>query len=154
MSKEHPPKDLLLAAIAGLVPDERPAPDVEGRLRATLLARIERPGMAVVRAEQGEWVSVSRGVTVKRLRADAPDGTETTLWRMAPGSRICAHGHRHDEECLVLEGSVTHAGVAYRAGDFMVARAGSPHGEICSEAGALLLIRGEKLPFFSPRLHD
>jgi anti-sigma factor ChrR (cupin superfamily) len=154
MSREHRPEDLLAAAHAGLLPDSAPAADVAARLRSTLLARLPTAAMRVTRADEGEWRPLLPGVRIKRLRGEADDGTETNLWRLDPGAVLPPHEHRLDEECLVLEGSVMHEGITYRAGDYLLALAGRPHGLFRSSEGALLLIRGERLPDRSPALHD
>lgn len=114
------------------------------RMREQLLAQAERE-MAVVRGETRNWCSFLPGVELKLLHVDPEQGCQTALWRMAAGSRIPPHPHSLDEECYLLEGSVEHDGVCYRAGDFMVAPAGSRHGAISSPDGVLMLIRGEHL---------
>lgn len=154
MSREHRPEDLLAAAQAGLLPDHVPPADVAARLRATLLSRLSTASMRVTRADEGQWRAVLPGVRIKRLRGGADDETETNLWRLDPGAVLPPHEHRLDEECLVLEGSVIHDGIAYHAGDYLLAFAGRPHGLFRSPDGALLLIRGERLPQASPALHD
>lgn len=146
MSHAGRPDDLLHAALAGLVPDDRPTPDVAGRLRATLMARLPRAPLAVTRAGDGTWRPLLPGVRLKTLREDeAEGGTQTCLWRLEPGAVIPGHVHAADEECLVLEGSVVYDDVEYHAGDFLLARRGEAHGPFHAPRGALLLIRGERL---------
>ena len=79
MSREH---DLLLAALAGLLPEQRPA-DAAG-LRDRLLARATAPRTRVLRADEGEWVPFFPGIRIKTLRRDEREGTQTTLWRLEP----------------------------------------------------------------------
>ncbi len=153
MSRPGAPEDLLHAALAGLVPDDRPPPDVAGRLRATLMARLPRAPLAVTRAEDGAWRALLPGVLLKTLRADGGEtGTQTALWRLEPGAVIPGHVHAADEECLVIEGSVVYDDVEYHAGDFLLARRGEAHRPFHSPRGALLLIRGERL-VSSPDAH-
>ena len=77
---------------------------------------------------------------------DVKAGTETSLWRMAPGARIPAHPHLLEEECLIVEGSLNVDGVAYGAGDYLFARAGDRDPVFHAPEGALLLIRSELRP--------
>lgn len=153
MSPEPDPRDFLLAAACGLLPEVRPPVDVAARLRATLLARLPAPRTVVLRSGEGEWRALLPGIEVKSLRLDPVIGSQTTLWRVAAGAAIPPHVHASEEECLVIEGSIVHEGIEYHAGDYLLAERGVRHGRFHSPAGALLLIRGEVLPGFSPALH-
>lgn len=139
-------RDWLALALAGLLPDAPPAPDRGAALRARILATAKAGRARTVRADEGEWAPFLPGIRVKTLRLDAEAGTQTTLWRIEPGASIPAHPHSHEEECLVLSGSIVHDGVAYHAGDFLLAGPGERHKEFSCPDGALLLIRGECLP--------
>ena len=122
--------------------------DLDAQRKARMRDRlIERAGqeMSVVRSDDAEWRNFLPGVDLKVLHADDAQGTQTALWRLAPGARIPAHPHGHDEECFVLEGSLEHRGTDYQAGDYMLAPAGSRHGSISSPNGVLMLIRGEQI---------
>lgn len=145
---------LLLGALAGLVPDQAPSDEARLRMRAALLARLpaRAPGTHVLRHAEGEWKQLMPGVRVKTLRRDPFAGTETTLWRVDPGASVPPHAHRHEEECLVLEGSIVKDDVEYFPGDFLLADAGELHSRFSSPRGALFLIRGEILaePASSP----
>lgn len=110
-------------------------------LRSRVLANARVRPKHLLQAEEGEFVRVLAGVYVKQLRADAY--TETGLWRLEPGAVIPAHGHRQDEECLVVSGSICYAGRTLFIGDFLAAAKDEYQGEITSINGALLLIRGE-----------
>ena len=77
-----------------------PAPlDPERReaLQARLMERCQRPGTAVLRADEGEWVETFAGIRVKTLRRDPVSRTQTTLWRIAPGARVPRHTHSQAE---------------------------------------------------------
>ena len=139
-------KNWLALALAGLLPDEPPEAGRAMALRARILAAATAGRTRVVRAGEGEWKTFLPGIRVKTLRHDAASGTQTTLWRIEPGGRIPPHPHAHEEECLVLSGSIVHAGVEYQAGDFLLAGPGERHQEFTCPGGALLLIRGECLP--------
>lgn len=138
---------LLLGALADLVPAQAPSEEARLRMRAALLAKLPMaaPTTHVLRHEEGEWQALMPGVRVKTLRRDEAAGTQTTLWRVEPGAGVPPHLHRHEEECLVLEGSIIKDGVEYFPGDFLLADAGERHTRFSSPRGALFLIRGELL---------
>lgn len=139
--------DLLLAAHAGLLPAQRPDADTARRLRERLLARVTAATAAnplTQRLDEGDWYELLPGIRIKSLRRDAT--SETTLWRVAPGAVVPPHAHSHEEECLILEGSLIHAGVEYFPGDYVFAAAGERHAAFTSPNGALFLIRGEPVP--------
>lgn len=136
-------EDVLLAALAGLLPAIEPANGVRDRLRQQLLARVGPPRMHVLRADEGEWMPFLPGVRIKTLRKNEREGTQTTLWRVEPGARVPPHPHRREEECLILEGSVVHGGVEYFAGDYLLAEAGLDHDTFFAPKGALFMIRSE-----------
>lgn len=102
-------------------------------------------GTITVRSSEGEWIPCLPGVEVKILHIDEQQNTQTALWRMQPGSVLPAHDHSLDEECLVLEGEIRSGDFVVRQGDFHLGLAGEAHSDIYSEAGALLLIRSERL---------
>lgn len=138
--------DLLLAALLGLLPAQPPPAPAAAALRARILAEAGRRRPRVVRAEDGQWDPFLPGIRIKTLRRDEAAGTQTSLWRIEPGATVPPHPHRHEEECLVLEGSVVQDGVEYFAGDYLVAPAGGWHERFVAPDGALLMIRSELLP--------
>jgi anti-sigma factor ChrR (cupin superfamily) len=147
MSTRKPPHDdLLLAALAGLVPAQAPAPEAASALRARILADARRMRTKVVRADEGEWKPFVPGIRIKTLRRDEAEGTQTSLWRIEPGAAVPPHPHTREEECLVLEGSVFHDGVEYFPGDFLLAPPGERHKPFEAPNGALLMIRSELIP--------
>ena len=110
-------------------------------LRSRVLANASARPKHLIHIEEGQFVCVLAGVYVKQLRKDAQ--TETGLWRLEPGAIIPAHGHKHEEECLVVSGNIEYAGRTLFSGDFLGAAKGDHQGEITSINGALLLIRSE-----------
>ena len=110
-------------------------------LRSRVLVNASARPKHLIHIEEGQFVCVLAGVYVKQLRKDAQ--TETGLWRLEPGAIIPAHGHKHEEECLVVSGSIEYAGRTLFSGDFLGAAKGDHQGEITSINGALLLIRSE-----------
>ncbi len=141
-----PIDDLLLAALAGLVPQQAPAADACAALRGRILASARRMRTQVVRADEGEWVPFVPGIRIKTLRRNEAEGTQTSLWRLDPGAIVPPHPHTREEECMVMEGSVVHDDVEYFAGDFLLAPVGERHKPFVAPRGALLLIRSELLP--------
>ena len=72
--------------------------------------------------------------------------------RLAPDSRLPAHAHAGEEECMMLAGDAFFGDLLLQAGEFHLAPAGSEHGEVSSDAGALLFVRGcAPLPLPPPR---
>lgn len=145
---EHDVEAVLLAAIAGLVPDAAPLPEARERMRMQLMASLPKaaPTTHILRREQGKWQPLLPGIHIKTLRRDPVAGTQTTLWRLDPGARVPPHPHKHEEECLVLEGSIVQDGIEYFPGDYLLAEVGERHSAFESPDGALFLIRGESLP--------
>lgn len=138
------PDDVLLTALAGLLPEQLPEEGVRLRLRASILARAAGASVHATRLNEGDWQTLLPGISVKTLRRDAT--TQTTLWRVQPGANVPGHVHTHEEECLILEGSIIHAGVEYFPGDFLLALPGERHRVFESPRGALFMIRGEPVP--------
>lgn len=145
MSDFHEQDEILLASLAGLLGEKEPELDGRARMRAALMAKVHRPRTVITRTDEGQWTPIMPGVRVKLLHRDLTDAAQTALWRMEPGSTVAAHGHSHDEECLVIEGSIIEDGIEYFPGDFLLAQAGFQHKQFESPRGALLLIRGELL---------
>lgn len=139
------PPELAGELAAGL-PAPALDPGTRERLRAKVMAAAQTPSTAVLRADEGEWRQAFVGIQIKSLRLDPVAGTETSLWRLAPGARVPRHAHKLEEECLVLEGSVEHDGVEYHVGDYLVAAPHARHSPFISRNGALLMIRGERVP--------
>ena len=110
-------------------------------LRMRVLTHATQRPKHLLQAEEGEFVRVLAGVSVKQLRADSQ--TETGLWQLEPGAIIPAHGHKCEEECLVVSGSISYAGRTLLSGDFLVAGKNEHQGVITTATGAMLLIRGE-----------
>ena len=144
--------DSLTPATVGWLADAMSAPALTAARKeavwSRILQRIQAPtpaGTLTVRAGEGGWISFLPGVDVRILHVDEKQGTQTALWRMQPGSVLPAHKHAVDEECLVLEGEIRSEDYVVRQGDFHLAFAGQPHGDIHADGGALLLIRSERM---------
>jgi anti-sigma factor ChrR (cupin superfamily) len=129
-------------------------PSVREKLRA-LVAEAEdgRPlksagltpqSLITLRADEGEWQQVAKGITAKQLYVDQQAGTVTTLVRMQPQTRIPLHRHRGVEQCYVIEGDFHAAHQSLGPGDFHCAEAGSVHEPVYTVGGALVLIVASK----------
>lgn len=93
-----------------------------------------------VRADEGEWREMAPGVQTKSLWRDGDAGS--MLLRLQPGACVGAHAHQIDEECLMLDGEAFLGDTLLRAGDYQLAPAGTCHGELASDVGALLFVHG------------
>lgn len=103
------------------------------------VAAVELP-LVTLRADEGEWHEVHKGLSVKRLYVDSNSGLVTTLVKMSPGASIPLHRHRGIEQCYVIEGDARAAGQSLGPGDFQSAPKDSIHAPVYTETGALLLI--------------
>lgn len=99
--------------------------------------------MVLVRNGARRWRPLAPGIEWVMLCRDADRRQASALVRLAPGARMVAHDHPAAEECLLLEGDLQIGGESYRAGDFMMAPAGSRHPELVSEGGCIAYIRGD-----------
>lgn len=93
-----------------------------------------------IRMDEGRWVEMWPGVSIKRLFADRERGTVTTLFRMAAGSSIPAHRHHSIEECLVIEGDYHINGQRLGPGDYHCAMPGSVDETLTTVGGATFLL--------------
>jgi quercetin dioxygenase-like cupin family protein len=136
--------DDMVAALAEAMPPIAPPPERQSAMRGRLLERVrgERARQSTVRAAEGEWVAVGPGLTLKLLHRDGD--TETFLLRMAPGAKLPPHGHGLDEACFVVEGTARLGDVDVAAGDYHHAHAGSVHGVVTTDTGAVLLLRAAR----------
>ena len=98
-------------------------------------------GLGSVRSHEGNWKPTGiPGITSKKLYFDRASGLLTTLVRMEPGAVYPAHRHTRTEQCLILEGDVTHHGQTYHPGDFTWAEAGTIDPSLETVNGNVLLI--------------
>ena len=134
-----------IAALGAAMAVAQLTPNRVANMRARVMSGLA-DSTEVVRAGDGEWKDLLPGISIKTLHVDREHGTQTSLWRLAAGARIPRHPHSKDEECLVLEGSITHDGATYGQGDFLYTRPGLRHKEFFAPNGALLMIRSERIP--------
>jgi quercetin dioxygenase-like cupin family protein len=90
---------------------------------------------------EGLWQPFLDGVEIKVLHEQA--GVLSYLLRLQPGATVPPHRHRHDEECVVLEG-VLRVGtrIELGPGGYHLAHAGALHATLGTETGAVIFLRG------------
>jgi anti-sigma factor ChrR (cupin superfamily) len=144
------PEDIEPSLVAALAEELAPVTLADAR-RAAMRARVlaaatdvplsSPAATTVVRADEGHWLPLLPGVTIKPLHVDRAGRTQTSLWKLIAGARVPSHEHDADEECLVVSGSLLWDGVTYNAGDYLLAPQGLHHSAFGSPGGATLLIR-------------
>ncbi len=122
--------------------ESSPSPSVKTRLMARISpAEVNPPGMAILRAAKSKWrESGIPGIQFQLLHQDDEADLVTQLVRMEAGAVYPAHNHKKDEQCYVLEGSITLDSVVLHSGDFSVAHALSEHHIISTDTGCTLLL--------------
>lgn len=87
-----------------------------------------------------DWFELLPGVMKKILWTD---GVKVSYFcRIDAGVVIEGHPHALEEECLMLSGDLFLGDILLQAGDYQLAPAGSRHGNIGCDNGALLFVRG------------
>lgn len=125
-----PPAGLRERLLARISAAEQPSPS------PPLPQSAASPAMVVTRATDAHWLpGPASGVEICLLR-----GKKTMLVRLSPGARVPAHHHASDEQCLVLEGSLSDGEITVQSGDFVYMQAGSTHRELSSATGCTFLI--------------
>jgi quercetin dioxygenase-like cupin family protein len=116
-----------------------PPAELFDRIKAAVAAEAaEPPGTVTVRAGEGGWQTIARGVERKILYRT--EGRVTYLIRGQPGARLPGHVHEDDEEIYVLSGDLTMDTLTLRAGDFHLARRGVQHPTATTAEGCMLLV--------------
>jgi len=116
-------------------------------LRSKIMVRVDKQEasshheLLTIRADSGEWETVSDKIRKKVLHVDTDNGIETYLLKIEAGAKDAPHIHTTDEHCIVLEGDVCFGDIHLNAGDYHLAPKGSKHDEAYSIHGALLYIQ-------------
>jgi quercetin dioxygenase-like cupin family protein len=92
-------------------------------------------------AAQAAWEDFGPGI--KRRLMWQREGLAAMLYHALPGAAVPHHGHRHDEECLMLEGDFFLDEVLLRQLDYQVAPAGSEHVSATTDTGLLVFAHGD-----------
>ena len=88
-------------------------------------------------SDDKKWRDVGAGLSVLDIHEE--NGRRLQLVRLTPGGRIMAHKHAGTEVCYVIKGSLVIDGNRLRAGDVLVAAAGTVHRESISSDGCELM---------------
>jgi quercetin dioxygenase-like cupin family protein len=86
------------------------------------------------------WVDFLPGVRIKPLWEDGE--RSSMLVHMRAGAMVRGHGHDLEEECMMLAGEAFVGDTLLRAGEYQLAPAGSVHGAITTDVGALFYVHG------------
>jgi hypothetical protein len=86
------------------------------------------------------WEQVEPGVLKKDLCSDSI--LTSRFFHLAPETRIIGYCHRHNAEYMIVSGEVFLGDTLLGAGEYQLAPAGSRYGEVFSDVGALLFVRG------------
>lgn len=134
-----------------------PSPAMQGSLEKRLLTRVQESiakhaGLLTVRSRDGSWRDLIAGIRYKPLW-QSPQGN-SVLVEFAPSSALPVHRHIYLEEGIVLSGGLQLDGLELGQFDYHVSPAGSQHGRIRSEQGALAYLRGSVLGQTMPMLKE
>jgi mannose-6-phosphate isomerase-like protein (cupin superfamily) len=93
------------------------------------------------RAGLDAWSPYGPGVVRRLLWTDGRQAA--MLYHAVAGAAVPHHGHRCDEQCLMLEGELFLDDVLLQPGDYQLAPAGTEHREVSTDTGCLLFARGD-----------
>ena len=141
-----------VAALIGLANTDAPPP---AGVRDKFLAQLEPKSaktfdlahggsedVFTIRANEGNWEQIGRGISMKRLFAHHGRGTQTFLLQLAPKSKLPAHRHPSVEELIILSGDCHINGETLHPGDYRCALSGSTDYLLTTETGTTVLIVG------------
>jgi hypothetical protein len=138
---------ILRCGDAACAPHEASAALAAGADGARLFVRWsapDRPARAVtvfpVLGQDAGWVDFLPGVRIKPLWENGE--RSSMLVRMRAGAVVRGHGHGLEEECMMLAGEAFVGDTLLRAGEYQLAPAGSVHGAITTDVGALFYVHG------------
>jgi hypothetical protein len=93
------------------------------------------------RERQAQWENFAPGIR-RRLLWQAGNAC-AYLARAQVGAAVPAHGHRNDEECLMVEGELFTGDVLIREHEFQLAPAGFEHGLVQAATACVVYLRGD-----------
>jgi hypothetical protein len=93
------------------------------------------------RERQAQWENFAPGIR-RRLLWQAGNAC-AYLARAQPGAAVPAHGHRNDEECLMIEGELFTGDILIREHEFQLAPVGLSHGLVQAATAAVVYLRGD-----------
>jgi quercetin dioxygenase-like cupin family protein len=92
-------------------------------------------------AASAEWSDFGPGI--RRRVMWQQGGLAAMLYRTLPGAAVPRHGHRHDEECLMIEGDLFVDDIMLRPLDYQVAPAGTEHQGLYTDTGVVVFVHGD-----------
>ncbi len=110
-------------------------------LRESPLPAVAGSAAQVQRAAGAHWDDFAPGIKRRLLWVRGREAA--MLYHALPGAGVPRHGHGHDEECLMLAGDLFVDDLLLRRGDYQMAPAGTLHGGLATDTGAVLYARGD-----------
>jgi quercetin dioxygenase-like cupin family protein len=96
---------------------------------------------ATSRARGAPWEDYGPGIRRRLLWQQG--GEAAMLYHALPGAFVPPHGHRHDEECLMLAGDFFLDDVLLRPLDYQIAPAGTGHHTSRTDTGVVIYAHGD-----------
>jgi quercetin dioxygenase-like cupin family protein len=93
-----------------------------------------------VRDADAGWPDFAPGIQRRVLWQH--HGEASMLYYVQPGAQVAHHGHEHDEECLMLQGSLFLDDVLLQTGDYQLAPTGTEHRVTETDTGVVLFVHG------------
>lgn len=93
------------------------------------------------RERHAQWENFAPGIR-RRILWQAGNAC-AYLARAQLGAAVPAHGHRNDEECLMIEGELFTGDILVCEGEFQLAPAGLKHGLVQAATACLVYLRGD-----------
>ncbi len=93
------------------------------------------------RAALADWENYAPGIERRLLWQSA--AAVAYIARVVEGALVPAHGHLHDEECMMIEGDLFTGDILLREGEFQLAPAGCEHGLVSAASKGMIYIRGD-----------
>jgi quercetin dioxygenase-like cupin family protein len=103
---------------------------------------------ATVRDAASAWDDFAPGIRRRTLWTN--DVEAAYLVRAEAGAQVPAHGHRFDEECLMIDGDLYLGDILLRGGDYQLAPVGTRHGLHQAGSALTLFVRGDVELRFDP----
>ena len=113
---------------------------LENRVQTSIA---KHAGLCTVRAQEGIWHGLVSGIRYKPLWQSLQGNS--VLVEFAPDSALPLHRHNYLEEGIVLTGGLQLDDEELTPFDYHISPAGSRHGRISSNQGALAFLRGTSL---------
>ena len=143
MSDPALPPDIIDALTAAQRPDEGADTAALQRVRSRLMKRIAEDSVShhiAIGADAGTWHRFLPGIERKVLQER--EGVMSYLLKFAPGAVLPAHRHPHDEECVVLEGTLRIGDLVLGPGGFHMVRRNVLDADSRTEVGCVIYLRG------------